>query len=113
MKPLLVLYALCKLQRMSVKTLKRPCINLYLVLNSELHEDDWFEELSHFYKNCSTRHINSGFIRIYISNKFIRYLYYVLIAYKILKSTSISYINRNILKVKNYQKFCLQSCIYQ
>ena len=68
MKPLLVLYAIHKLQRMSVKTLKCPCINLYLALNSELHEVDWFEELSCFYKNCSTGDINSGFTRIYISN---------------------------------------------
>ena len=68
MKPLLVLYAVHKLQRMSVKTLKCPCINLYLALNSELHEVDWFEELSCFYKNCSTGDNNSGFTRIYISN---------------------------------------------
>ena len=46
MKPLLIFYALHKLQRMSVKTLKCHCINLYLALNSELHEVDWFEELS-------------------------------------------------------------------
>ena len=40
------LYNFHKLQKMLGKTLKCHCINLYLALNSELHEVDWFEELS-------------------------------------------------------------------
>lgn len=38
------------------------CINLYLALNSELHEVDWFKELSCFYKNCSTGDVNSDLL---------------------------------------------------
>ena len=44
------LYYFYKLQELSEETSKCYCINLYLKLNSELHEADFFEELNLFRK---------------------------------------------------------------